>query len=258
MPHRESVETFGLKIIIGLEGEGAHEMAPDFQRLHNDVMACTRCPRLVKYRSAVAQKKKREFRNWKYWGRPVPPFGDRKASLVIVGLAPAAHGGNRTGRMFTGDGSARFLVSNLFDYGFASKPTSEHVNDGLEMKDTYLTAIVKCAPPQNKPTRKEIDNCRGFLSREFALLTHAKVVLTLGRMAFDGYKSHIKRLGFDVKGLGFRHGACYHLGKATPVIYCSYHPSRQNTQTRRLTTTMFSKVLARIRCEVDSHNPSLR
>ncbi|MEM4246087.1 MAG: uracil-DNA glycosylase [Candidatus Bathyarchaeia archaeon] len=219
----------------------------DLLKLHRDIIICHCCPRLRYYRQAVARKKKREFQDQPYWGRPVPPLGDKDSQLLIIGLAPAAHGANRTGRMFTGDSSGTFLMSALFKYGFSNQPTSTSADDGLRLFNTFLTAIVKCAPPKNKPTKNEIKNCRSFLYREFSILKDVKVVLTLGRLAFDQYRIYLKSKGLDVKNLVFRHGSRYSLGRGAPVIYCSYHPSRQNTQTGKLTPIMFGKVLSSIK-----------
>lgn len=160
--------------------------AAAWEALHRQVVACRRCPRLVAWRERVAQEKRRAFQDWTYWGRPVPGLGDRDARLVILGLAPAAHGANRTGRMFTGDGSGDTLMAALHRAGFASQPTSHYAEDGLSLRDVYLTALVRCAPPGNRPTAQERTNCREYLRRELELLGRARVVLTLGRMAFGG------------------------------------------------------------------------
>jgi len=182
--------------------------------------------------------------NWEYWGAPLPGFGGTQAELVILGLAPAAHGGNRTGRMFTGDGSASFLMRALHVAGFVNQPTSEHRHDGLEMRNAFMTAVVRCPPPQNKPSASEIRNCSRYLDMELALLRHARVVLALGRVAFEGYLDHAKRLGARIVGMKFKHGQVYRLSRGLPVLVASYHPSRQNTQTGRLTTAMMDHALA--------------
>lgn len=215
-------------------------------QLNNQITTCEACPRLVVYRREVARTKRRAFRDWQYWGRPVPGFGDRKARLLIVGLAPAAHGANRTGRMFTGDSSGDTLTAALHRAGFANQPTSRHREDGLELRDAFLTAVVRCAPPQNRPTRQEQDNCRGYLARELDLLSSVRVVLALGRIAFDGYLKLLRRRGVEVPRLPFRHGACYEFESPLPTLVVSYHPSRQNTQTGRLTEVMLDEVFGQI------------
>jgi uracil-DNA glycosylase family 4 len=218
-----------------------------WERLNANVIACRRCPRLVAWREQVAREKRRAFREWNYWGRPVPGFGDRNARLVIVGLAPAAHGANRTGRMFSGDSSARTLIPALHRADFANQPSSEHRQDGLELRGAFLTAVARCAPPQNRPTLEEQANCRPFLHRELALLRSAKVVLVLGRIAFDGYRRLLRERGEPVPRLTFAHGAKFVFEPPLPALLVSYHPSRQNTQTGRLTDTMLSHVLAEAR-----------
>ena len=190
--------------------------------------------------------KRRQFRDWEYWGKPLPGFGDSKARLLILGLAPAAHGGNRTGRMFTGDGSAQFLVSALHKFGFANKPTSEEVDDGLVLKDAYMTAIVRCAPPNNKPNRGEIENCQQYWAQEIKLLKNVRVVLALGRVAFDTYVRYLKTQGVSASDLDFKHAAFFSLPEPFPALCASYHPSRQNTQTGRLTVKMFDRVFRKI------------
>lgn len=222
-------------------------MSDSLHRLERQIIACTACPRLVEYRQEIARRKKREFREWDYWGRPVPGFGDPQAELLIIGLAPAAHGANRTGRMFTGDGSGDWLVRALYRAGLASQPTSRHRYDGLTLQGAYLTALVRCAPPQNRPTREELDRCRAFLAQELALLGSVRVVLTLGRIAFEGYLTLLRQQGREMPRLVFRHGGRYDLGPALPTLLASYHPSRQNTQTGRLTVEMLDAVLSTAR-----------
>ena len=202
------------------------------------------CPRLVAYRREVARVKRRAYRDWDYWGKPVTGFGDRNARLLIVGLAPGAHGSNRTGRMFTGDSSGKTLFGALYRAGFANQPTWERVDDGLELSDVFITAVARCAPPKNKPTRQELLNCRPFLAQEMALLTSLRVALALGRIAFDGVLGLLRAQGAEIPSLAFRHGACYDLGPEWPTLLVSYHPSRQNTQTGRLTLEMFDAVFA--------------
>ena len=214
--------------------------------LNSTVVKCELCPRLRRYSLLVSKRKRRQFIGWEYWGKPLPGFGDPQCRVMILGLAPAAHGGNRTGRMFTGDGSAQFLMAALNRFGFANKPTSESANDGLQLKDAYMTAIVRCAPPKNKPKPGEIMNCERYWTLEFHLLQNVRVVLTLGRVAFDTYVRFLKKLGVETLGLKFRHGAFYELPKPYPALCASYHPSRQNTQTGRLTVTMFDSIFQRI------------
>ena len=220
-------------------------------QLNAEIVACTACPRLVQWRQKVAQEKRRAFRDWDYWGRPVPGFGDRQAKLVIIGLAPAAHGANRTGRMFTGNGSGDTLTRALHRAGFATQPTSRHRDDGLQLQDAFLTAVARCAPPKNKPTRDEMDNCESFLARELTLLSSARVVLTLGRIAFDRYRRLLRKQGATLPLLTFHHGACYRLGPPLPALVVSYHPSRQNTQTGRLTEEMLDEVFVQVRRLLD-------
>ena len=220
-------------------------------QLNAEIVACTACPRLVQWRQQVAQEKRRAFRDWDYWGRPVPGFGDRQARLVIVGLAPGAHGANRTGRTFTGDSSGDTLTRALHRAGFANQPTSRHRDDGLQLRDAFLTAVARCAPPQNKLTRDELDTCQHFLARELALLPSARVVLTLGRIAFDRYRRLLREQGADIPRLDFGHGACYRLDPPLPALVVSYHPSRQNTQTGRLTEEMLDGVFAQVRRLLD-------
>jgi uracil-DNA glycosylase family 4 len=218
-----------------------------WNRLRDDIISCSRCPRLARYRVEVAHRKKKEFRNWKYWGAPVPGFGDTQAQLLIVGLAPAAHGGNRTGRMFTGDGSANFLMRSLHAAGYANQPTSDHNRDGLEMIDAFMTAVARCAPPKNKPLPIELTNCRPYLVRELVLLDRIRIVLALGRTAFKSYLDLLKSQGVTTRHMEFEHGKKYVLPKGLPVLIASYHPSRQNTQTKRLTSEMMDAVLNKVR-----------
>jgi uracil-DNA glycosylase family 4 len=218
-----------------------------WEELNSQIVACEACPRLVAYRQEVARMKRRAFQDWEYWGRPVPGFGDRKARLLILGLAPGAHGANRTGRMFTGDSSGDTLTAALRRAGFANQPTSRHRDDGLELHDAFLTAVVRCAPPNNRPTRQEQINCRGYLARELELLSSVRVVLALGRIAFEGYLALLYNRDVDVPRLPFRHGACYEFEPPLPTLVVSYHPSRQNTQTGRLTQAMLDEVFEWIR-----------
>ncbi len=215
--------------------------------LHREIIACTRCPRLVAWREQVAAVKRRAFGNEGYWGRPLPGFGDPNGRLLIVGLAPAAHGGNRTGRIFTGDSSGDFLMAALYRAGFANQPLSRHREDGLQLRDAFITAAVRCAPPANKPTAAELHACRAFLAREMALLPNTRVVLTLGRVAFDAVFTLWREQGLTVPRPAFAHGLALTLPAPWPILVASYHPSRQNTQTGRLTPAMLDRVLAQVR-----------
>jgi uracil-DNA glycosylase family 4 len=220
--------------------------------LNAAAISCELCPRLRQYCGLVSKKKRKQFNDWDYWGKPLPGFGDVNARLLILGLAPAAHGGNRTGRMFTGDGSAQFLAPALHRHGFANQPTSDRRGDGLELQDAYMTAVVRCAPPKNKPNPIEIQNCSRYWTQELDLLRNVKVILALGRVAFVTYVRYLKRQGVKTTDLNFHHGAFYSLPKPYPVLAASYHPSRQNTQTRKLTKVMFDKVFLGIRRLLDT------
>jgi len=217
-------------------------------RLRETVIACRKCPRLVQYREEVARTKRRAFRDCIYWGRPVPGFGDPQARLLIVGLAPAAHGGNRTGRAFTGDRSGDFLYARLYEAGFANQPTSVEINDGLELRDGYISAAARCAPPDNRPLPEELRNCAGYLEEEFALL-QPRAVLALGAIALHAYLRLLVKQGRipSAAPYPFSHGAEFRLPGDLPHLFASYHPSQQNTQTGRLTPAMFAAVLRRIR-----------
>jgi len=216
--------------------------------LQAEIVRCRMCPRLVAWREEVARKKVRRYRDEEYWGRPIPGFGDPEARLVLVGLAPAAHGGNRTGRMFTGDRSGDWLYGALYAFGFATQPTSRRRDDGLMLNDAYITAAVRCAPPANKPTRKEMDTCRPYLVRELRLLRRAGVVVALGRIAFDSYLQARREMGLELPRPAprFGHGLAHALPAGVTLI-ASYHPSQQNTQTGRLTRAMFHAVFRKAR-----------
>jgi uracil-DNA glycosylase family 4 len=214
--------------------------------LNAEVVNCTRCPRLVAYRQQVAQEKRRAYRDWEYWGRPVPGFGDPRARVLVIGLAPGAHGSNRTGRPFTGDASGNFMYPVLYETGFANQSTATDRNDGLKLSNLYITAAVRCAPPENKPLPSELFNCSPYLDRELAGLRNVKVIVALGRIAFDAYLNYLKRSGgiSSKAPYVFAHGACY----ATPdgrTLLASYHPSNQNTQTGKLTRAMFAEIFRR-------------
>ncbi|MGC9399229.1 MAG: uracil-DNA glycosylase [Anaerolineae bacterium] len=214
--------------------------------LNRDIVACRRCPRLVAWREEVARTKRRAYADWDYWGKPVPGFGDREARLLIVGLAPGAHGSNRTGRMFTGDSSGETLFGALYRAGFANQPTWERPDDGLVLTDAFITAVVRCVPPKNRPNRAEKENCKPYLAREIELLGDLEVVLTLGQIAFTEYRRLLREQGYDLPSMSFTHGACYNLGDALPTLVVSYHPSQQNTRTGVLTLEMLDAVFAQI------------
>ena len=216
--------------------------------LNEEIVACRKCQRLVNYREKVAREKRRAYREWTYWGKPVPGFGDDHAQLLILGLAPAAHGANRTGRMFTGDRSGDFLYAALHKAGFANQPTSLHRDYGLHLRNAYISATCRCAPPDNKPLPEEISNCRGYLEREIEILK-PKAVLALGRIAWDGYLEILKLRGvIPSRSLyEFAHGAEAEVAAGAPRLFGVYHPSQQNTQTGRVTPAMYASVLRRIR-----------
>ena len=211
-------------------------------QVRREVIVCRRCPRLVAWREEVARVKRAAFKDWKYWGRPVPGFGDPQAELLVLGLAPAAHGGNRTGRVFTGDRSGDWLYRALYDAGYASQPTSLHRDDGLRLMGAYVTATVKCAPPQNRPAREEMHNCLPYLERELRLLADVRVVVPLGSFA---YKAITELVGVRPRP-PFGHGVEVSLPEGRAVL-CSYHPSQQNTFTGKLTEAMFRAIFQRAR-----------
>ncbi len=214
---------------------------PGLRALEDEIVACRRCPRLVAWREEVALKRKKAYRDQDYWGKPVPGFGDPSARLLVVGLAPGAHGSNRTGRMFTGDSSGDFLYAALFRAGFANQPTTVHREDGLTLSDCFITAVCRCAPPDNKPSRQEILNCRPFLASELAAI-QPRGVVALGHIAFDGLLDLWASQGRRLERVTFGHGAFYRLPDGLPWLLASYHPSRQNTQTGRLTPAMFDRI----------------
>ena len=216
--------------------------------LRDTVIACQRCPRLVQYREEVARIKRRAYREWTYWGRPVPGFGDSHAKFLIIGLAPGAHGANRTGRMFTGDRSGDFLYAQLYRAGFANQPSSRAIDDGLTLRNAYISAAIRCAPPDNKPLPSEVLNCSSYLEQELDLL-QPRVILALGAIAFDTYLRLLVRRGALASRAPytFAHGIECKLPHPLPPLFASYHPSQQNTQTGRLTAAMFYAVLRRIR-----------
>lgn len=224
----------------------------DLESLNRQIIACRRCPRLVAWREQVARRKRKAYADWKYWGKPVPGFGDPKAEIMVVGLAPGAHGSNRTGRQFTGDASGGFLYPALFRAGFASQPDSTAQDDGLALTGLFVTASARCAPPGNKPTPAELDKCQPYLERELEII-RPKVIVCLGQVAFSRILKifALHRVDFE-----FQHGAVHRLpaGHANGAAWllCSYHPSQQNTATGRLTVPMFDAIWAKAR-ELTEH-----
>jgi len=216
--------------------------------LREEVIGCRKCPRLVRHRESIALVKTRRFESEEYWGKPVPGFGATRARLLVVGLAPAAHGGNRTGRVFTGDRSGDWLFEALHRYGFATSPHSVSRDDGLRLKDAYISAVARCAPPDNKPTRDEMETCRSYLVRELEALEGLRVVVALGRIAFDGFLAAWGEIGREPgrPRPKFSHGS-EHLLEPAVTLLGSYHPSQQNTFTGKLTRSMFHQVFRRAR-----------
>ena len=229
------------------------ETSAQLRVLNEEIVACRKCPRLVKYREKVAREKRRAYREWEYWGKPVAGFGDPHAQLLILGLAPAAHGANRTGRMFTGDRSGDFLYAALYKAGFANQPTSLHRDDGVQLNNAYIAATCRCAPPENKPLPREILNCRSYLEREIEIL-EPKAILALGKIAWDGYLDILKHRGAIASRAlyKFAHGAEAEVAPGTPRLFGVYHPSQQNTQTGRVTPAMYANVLTNIRRFLES------
>jgi uracil-DNA glycosylase family 4 len=223
-------------------------MSSPLVQLNQEIISCTKCSRLTAYCQEVGRKKRRAYMDWEYWAKPVPGFGDPKARVLILGLAPGAHGSNRTGRPFTGDASGYFMYPVLHKAGFASQSTATHREDGLRLQDAYITSAIRCAPPQNKPSPEEIVNCSAFLDREFEALKRVKVVVALGRIGFEAYLNYLKRQGLlTSKGkYEFGHGI-QHAMPDGRILLCSYHPSQQNTLTGKLTERMFLDVFLRAR-----------
>ena len=239
----------------------AREKAPMIAELGETVVACRRCPRLVRYRGRIALEKVARFREWEYWGRPLPGFGDPRARLVVVGLAPAAHGGNRTGRVFTGDRSGDWLYRALFRAGFANQPTSIARDDGLRLKDCYVTAAVRCAPPGNRPSRIEFTRCAPYLERELELLSDARVVVALGHVAWDALLRAWVHTGHAVPRPRPRFAHLARVPLPPVVLVGSYHPSQRNTQTGLLQEDRFQAVFRTARRILDGPgpaNPSVR
>ena len=222
-------------------------MNTSLQKFEEEITACRKCPRLVAWREEVAITKRKAYQDEDYWGKPVPGFGDPNAKIMIVGLAPGAHGSNRTGRMFTGDGSGDFMYPALYKAGLANQPTALHRGDSLQLKDIFITAICRCVPPQNKPKVDEIKNCLPYLGREIELLPKLQGFVALGRIAFDGIRRMYKMQGIDLPKMEFGHNQLNELGEGRPWLLTSYHPSQQNTLTGRLTAEMFNAIWERAR-----------
>ena len=228
--------------------------------LNEEVITCRRCARLVIYREQIARDKRRAYRDWEYWGKPVPGFGDPNARVLILGLAPGAHGSNRTGRPFTGDASGYFMYPVLHRTGFASQPSGTHRDDGLTLHDAYITAAVRCAPPANKPLPEELALCATFLDRELACLQNVRVIVALAHIGFGAYLNYLKRRGLinNKAAYVFAHGAEYELPDGK-ILVASYHPSNQNTQTGKLTEEMFTAIFRRVAelCKQGGGQPSV-
>lgn len=216
--------------------------------LNQAVIGCRLCPRLVAYREEIGRVKRRAYADWEYWAKPVPGFGDPNARVLILGLAPGAHGSNRTGRPFTGDGSGYFMYPVLHETGFASQPSATHRDDGLKLTDAYITAAIRCAPPANKPNPDEIANCSHFLDAELAALPLVRVVVALGKIGFDAYLNHLRRAGLIASRApySFGHGVEYQMPNEV-ILMGAYHPSLQNTNTGKLTKEMLRAVFERAR-----------
>ena len=215
--------------------------------LYQSVITCNRCPRIVDFRTKVAKEKRKQFRDWTYWGKPIPGYGDPKGELLLVGLAPAAHGGNRTARVFTGDKSAEFLVNCLHAEGLSNQPNSDALDDGLELKNTFMTPVLKCVPPQDKPTAAELQNCAPFFRKEMELLTQVKVILALGKIGFDGCLKYFRH-DFDLKmkDYPFGHDKQYVLPNGM-ILWGCYHPSPRNVNTGRMNFKMMTQLLRKIK-----------
>jgi uracil-DNA glycosylase family 4 len=223
------------------------------EELHQTIIRCRKCPRLVRWREQVAKNPPRRYQGQTYWAKPLPGFGDPEARLFVVGLAPAAHGGNRTGRIFTGDRSGDWLYETLYTFGFCNQPTSIHRDDGLRLKDAYIAAAVRCAPPANRPTLEEFDRCRPYLVQELKLLRNIRVVVALGKIAFDSFLKAYQESGGVIPRPRpqFSHGGSVQLNKGLTLIGC-YHPSQQNTFTGKLTREMFHEVFKKVREVLES------
>lgn len=227
----------------------------ELENLQKVIIQCDKCPRLVAYLREVSKNRPKRFRDWDYWGKPLPSFGDPNARVLIIGLAPAANGGNRTGRMFTGDRSGEWLFGALHQFGFANQPNSARSDDDFALNDCYITATIRCAPPKNKPLPEEIENCRPYFLKELDLLKNARVLLPLGQIAFTQTLKSLRVKGFEIPPLSFGHGQIYSI--RTPdseiqTLMTTYHPSQQNTQTGRLTKPMFHSIFRKARKNLES------
>ena len=238
----------------------------ELEELQEIVVRCRKCPRLIAYLQEVSLHKPKRYRDWDYWSKPLPSFGDPNARLLIVGLAPAAQGGNRTGRMFTGDRSGEWLFGALYNFGFANQPNSTRRDDGFTLTDCYITATICCAPPQNKPLPEEIENCRPYFLKELDLLKKVKVIVPLGQIAFAQTLKSLRLKGYEIPTLSFGHGKIYTIPTGdelrtpsselrTISLITTYHPSQQNTQTGRLTRVMFHRIFRMVhkKLKVQSH-----
>jgi uracil-DNA glycosylase family 4 len=230
----------------------------ELEKLQNRVIRCRKCPRLVAYLKEVSERRPKRFRDWEYWGSPLPSFGDSQARVLIVGLAPAANGGNRTGRMFTGDRYGEWLFGALHHFGFANQPNSSRRDDDFALKGCYITATIRCAPPGNKPLPEEIENCRPYFLEELDLLKNVKIIMLLGHIAFTQTLKSLRLMGFELPPLTFGHGKTYRVSMSeafrtpnsqlrTVTLVVTYHPSQQNTQTGKLTQPMFYQIFETIR-----------
>jgi uracil-DNA glycosylase family 4 len=231
-------------------------MKPDteLEKLQRIVVRCHKCPRLVAYLKEVSEHKPRRYRDWDYWSKPLISFGDPDARVLILGLAPAAQGGNRTGRMFTGDRSGEWLFRALYQFGFANQPNSVRRDDGFNLNDCYITATIRCAPPKNKPLPEEIENCRPYFLEELDLLRNVKVIVPLGQIAFSQTLKSLRLRGFEIPALAFGHGKIYSLRTPSSelrTLITTYHPSQQNTQTGKLTRPMFHKIFKIVRKKLE-------
>jgi len=232
----------------------------ELEKLQDIVVRCRKCPRLVAYLKEVSNHKPKRFRDWDYWSKPLPSFGDPHATVLIVGLAPAANGGNRTGRMFTGDRSGEWLFNALYEFDFANQPNSLRRDDGFELENCYITATIRCAPPENKPLPEEIENCRPYFLKELDLLKNVQVIVPLGQIAFLQTLKSLRQKGVEIPSLSFGHGKIYSLCTPNSVrnadlrslrtLITTYHPSQQNTQTGKLTRPMFHQIFKMVRSEL--------
>ncbi len=227
----------------------------NLERLQKRIIRCQKCPRLVAYLKEIQKNKPKRFKDWDYWSKPLPSFGDPNACVLIVGLAPAAHGGNRTGRMFTGDRSGEWLFEALYRFGFANRPHSVCREDDFALKDCYITATIRCAPPNNKPLPEEIENCRPYILKEFGFLRNVKVIVPLGQIAFTQTLKSLRKKGYHVPPYPFGHGKVYSFSNEQEsraiTMITTYHPSQQNTQTGKLTRQMFHRIFELIRKNVE-------